>query len=260
MIKICSDQNNLWWDVKNLCCFWFRWHTEVGRYPQICPKTSNQNYMDFDVSWFMYLWSRPIQCILSKLPLWGGLMLHSGMRKGFLFLIHKSFFGVKCVYIGQIGTEWNVSFLPTTLLAARKCLDLFLSSTWVTKTIYLEKKKGSRENQLWRINKAFCIRVSAYLKVGYKQHYLSSFCSLERQVAKLFLWNVSGWDKIYLGHALNVETRSHDLLFSPWMWKCSLELSDRVTLRSNVQRLFLFQTCINNLEFVESNELQNEII
>lgn len=29
------------------------------------------------------------------------------------------------MYIGQTGTEWNVSFLPTTLLAARKFLNFF---------------------------------------------------------------------------------------------------------------------------------------
>lgn len=73
------------------------------------------------------------------------------------------------MYIGQTGTEWNVSFLPTTLLAARKFLNFFsLFNLSHIDNLSEKKKKGSRENQLWKINKAFCIRVSAYLKVGCK--------------------------------------------------------------------------------------------
>ena len=80
-------------------------------------------------------------------------MFHLGPR-GAVF--DQSFFGVKCVYVGRTGKEWNVNFLPTTLLAERN----FFFSVWVTWRIYL--RKGSKKK--WKAIKKE--KKTAYIHVG----------------------------------------------------------------------------------------------
>lgn len=142
-----------------------------------------------------------------------------------LFLI-SHFFGVKRVYVGRSGKEWNVKFLPMTPLAERKFLNFFVQHESHGELIWVGASKEEVKNKKRKKNSLHPCWSYSHWKMGTKSHcwlpyflkhnywsfhldhafwYLLSEWGLNKAHS---IWACSKWKLPWLCHAL-----FHSLVF-----------------------------------------------